>query len=47
MRRVALVIGLTGFAHDLALDEANTYIAPLVAASHRITARLGGTPGIS
>lgn len=44
--RVALVIGLTGFAHDLALDEANTYIAPLIAASHRITARLGGNPRI-
>jgi DNA-binding IclR family transcriptional regulator len=39
--RVALVIGLTGFAHDVALDEANTYVAPLLAAAHRITGRFG------
>jgi DNA-binding IclR family transcriptional regulator len=39
---VAMVIGLTGFAHDLTLEQLTGYVTPLLAASHRLTARLGG-----
>ncbi len=41
-RSVALVIGLTGFPHDLTSDEIDGYVAPLLAAASRITERIHG-----
>jgi DNA-binding IclR family transcriptional regulator len=47
-RQVALVIGLSGFPHDLTAEEIDAYVAPLVAAADRITDRLHGmAPSIS
>jgi DNA-binding IclR family transcriptional regulator len=39
---VPLVIGLTGFAHDLTLEQLARFVTPLLVASRRLTARLGG-----
>jgi DNA-binding IclR family transcriptional regulator len=39
---VALVIGLTGFAHDLTLEQLTRIVTPLMVASRRLTATLGG-----
>jgi DNA-binding IclR family transcriptional regulator len=39
---VALTLGLAGFAHDLTLEQLAGYVAPLLSATARLTARLGG-----
>lgn len=41
-RAVALVIGLSGFPHDLTSEEIEGYVAPLLAAAQRVTQRLHG-----
>ena len=41
-RAVALVIGLSGFPHDLTTEEIDGYVIPLLAAAQRITERLHG-----
>ena len=42
-RSVALVIGLTGFPHDLTSEEIDGYVAPLLGAASRITERIHGS----
>jgi DNA-binding IclR family transcriptional regulator len=39
---VALVLGLTGFRHDFTLEQLSRFVTPLVVASRRLTAALGG-----
>jgi len=39
---VALTLGLAGFSHDLTLEQLAGYVAPLLSATARLTARLGG-----
>ena len=41
-RSVALVIGLTGFRHDLTAEEIDSYVAPLIGAASRVTERIHG-----
>ena len=41
-RAVALIVGLSGFPHDLTSDEIDGYVVPLLAAAQRITERLHG-----
>jgi DNA-binding IclR family transcriptional regulator len=39
---VRLVLGLTGFAHDLTLEQLSSFVTPVMVTAHRLTTRTGG-----